>query len=129
MIGGEGRKLDQLADGLFWDLALNDPDGVAAANRVKNVHAAQLLGRKASASAEGPAMARWGSTGPPWILIATILGSSMGFIDGTAVNVSLPVLQRELGASLAQTQWVIESFSLFLSALILTGGALGDRLG
>lgn len=74
-------------------------------------------------------MARQGSGGTPWILIATILGSGMGFIDGTAVNVSLPVLQRELGTSLAQTQWVIESFSLFLSALILTGGALGDRFG
>ena len=65
----------------------------------------------------------------PWVLIAAILGSAMGFIDGTAVNVSLPVLQRELHATTAQTQWVIEGYSLFLSALILVGGSLGDLYG
>jgi EmrB/QacA subfamily drug resistance transporter len=65
----------------------------------------------------------------PWVLIAAILGSSMGFIDSTAVNVSLPVLQRELRATTAQTQWVIEGYSLFLAALILVGGSLGDLYG
>src|SRR5580692_3946555 len=65
----------------------------------------------------------------PWVLIAAILGSSMGFIDSTAVNVSLPVLQRELHATTAQTQWVIEGYSLFLAALILVGGSLGDLYG
>lgn len=53
----------------------------------------------------------------------------MPFIDSTAVNVSLPVLQRELHATAGQTQWVIEGYALFLSALILTGGALGDIYG
>ena len=53
----------------------------------------------------------------------------MAFIDSTAVNVSLPVLQRELHTSTGQTQWVIEGYALFLSALILTGGALGDLYG
>ena len=53
----------------------------------------------------------------------------MIFIDSTAVNVSLPVLQRELHATTAQTQWVIEGYALFLSALILVGGALGDLYG
>jgi EmrB/QacA subfamily drug resistance transporter len=62
-------------------------------------------------------------------LIAAILGSAMSFIDSTAVNVSLPVLQRELHATTAQTQWVIEGYSLFLSALILLGGSLGDLYG
>jgi EmrB/QacA subfamily drug resistance transporter len=62
-------------------------------------------------------------------LIAAILGSAMSFIDSTAVVVSLPVLQRELHATTAQTQWVIEGYSLFLSALILLGGALGDIYG
>jgi EmrB/QacA subfamily drug resistance transporter len=62
-------------------------------------------------------------------LVAAILGSSMIFIDSTAVNVSLPVLQRELHATTAQTQWVIEGYALFLSALILVGGALGDLYG
>jgi EmrB/QacA subfamily drug resistance transporter len=65
----------------------------------------------------------------PWVLIVAILGSSMSFIDSTAVNVSLPVLQRELHAGPGQTQWVIEGYALFLSALILLGGALGDLYG
>jgi len=64
-----------------------------------------------------------------WVLIAAILGSAMSFIDSTAVNVSLPVLQRELHAANGQTQWVIEGYALFLSALILLGGALGDLYG
>lgn len=65
----------------------------------------------------------------PWVLAATILGSSMAFIDSTAVNVSLPALQSSLQATMVDIQWVIESYGLFLSALILIGGALGDALG
>jgi EmrB/QacA subfamily drug resistance transporter len=64
-----------------------------------------------------------------WVLVAAILGSAMPFIDSTAVNVSLPVLQRELHTTAGQTQWVIEGYALFLSALILLGGALGDLYG
>jgi EmrB/QacA subfamily drug resistance transporter len=63
------------------------------------------------------------------VLIATILASSMVFIDGSAVNVALPMLQRQLGASAAQAQWVVESYALFLAALLLVGGMLGDRFG
>lgn len=66
---------------------------------------------------------------PRWTLVATILGSSLSFIDGTVVNVALPSIQRSLGASVAEVQWVIEAYSLFLSALILIGGSLGDRFG
>lgn len=65
----------------------------------------------------------------PWVLTATIIGSGMTFIDGTVVNLALPVLQDTLGATIAQAQWVVESYALMLSALILVGGALGDRLG
>src|SRR5882762_6530733 len=65
----------------------------------------------------------------PWILAATILGSSMAFIDGTVVNVAVPALQRELTASLVDVQWVIEAYALFLAALLLVGGAAGDRFG
>ncbi|HLQ31437.1 MAG TPA: MFS transporter [Chloroflexota bacterium] len=65
----------------------------------------------------------------PWVLGATILGSSMVFIDGTVVNVALPVIQSELGASVAGTQWVMEAYSLFLAALILMGGSMGDLFG
>lgn len=71
---------------------------------------------------------RDGATGR-WVLAAAILGSSVSFIDGTVVNVALPVLQTSLSATVAQTQWVVESYALMLSALILVGGSLGDRLG
>lgn len=64
-----------------------------------------------------------------WVLVAAILGSAMTFIDGTAVNVALPVIQRELSANAAQMQWVVEGYALFLSALILLGGSLGDLYG
>jgi EmrB/QacA subfamily drug resistance transporter len=64
-----------------------------------------------------------------WVLVATIVGSSMAFVDGTAVNVALPVLQRELSATSADVQWVVEAYSLFLSALLLVGGSLGDLFG
>src|SRR5437773_2279911 len=64
-----------------------------------------------------------------WTLAATILGSSMAFIDGTVVNVALPALQKSLDATVLDVQWVVESYALFLAALLLTGGALGDRFG
>src|SRR5580658_389142 len=64
-----------------------------------------------------------------WILAATILGSSMAFIDGTVVNVALPALQSALNATIADVQWVVESYALFLAALLLIGGSLGDRYG
>src|SRR5437016_12872485 len=63
------------------------------------------------------------------ILTATILGSSMGMMDGTVVNIALPALQATMGATIADVQWVVEAYTLFLAALMLTGGALGDRLG
>src|ERR1051325_10246869 len=64
-----------------------------------------------------------------WNLTATILGSSMAFIDSTVVNVALPALQTTFHASLVDVQWVVESYGIFLSSLILAGGALGDLLG
>jgi len=65
----------------------------------------------------------------PWILAAAILGSSIAFIDSTVVNVALPALQSSLGATVVDVQWVIESYGLFLGALILAGGSIGDLLG
>jgi EmrB/QacA subfamily drug resistance transporter len=64
-----------------------------------------------------------------WVLVAAILASGMGFVDGTLVNVALPAIQKSLGASLAQAQWVVEAYALLLAALLLVGGALGDRHG
>jgi EmrB/QacA subfamily drug resistance transporter len=65
----------------------------------------------------------------PWVLAATILASSMVFIDGTVVNVALPALQQAFGASASDVQWVVESYALFLAALLLVGGTAGDRFG
>ena len=64
-----------------------------------------------------------------WILAATILGSSMVFIYGTVVNVALPALQANLKATSVDVQWVVESYALFLAALLLLGGSLGDHFG
>jgi EmrB/QacA subfamily drug resistance transporter len=64
-----------------------------------------------------------------WVLIATILGSSMVFIDGSVVSVALPVMQRDLHGSAAQAQWIVEAYMIVLGALMLLGGALGDRYG
>src|SRR4029078_3505653 len=60
---------------------------------------------------------------------ATILASGMAFIDGTVVNVALPALQANLNASALDLQWVIEAYSLLLSAFLLIGGSLGDHYG
>ena len=64
-----------------------------------------------------------------WVLLSTILGSSMAFIDTSALNVALPALQRDLQASGAQLLWIVNAYLLMLAALILLGGSLGDKLG
>ena len=65
----------------------------------------------------------------PWVLLATVLGSSMDYIDGTVVNVALPSVQRSFAATGTELQWIVEAYALFLSSLLLTGGSLGDRFG
>ncbi len=72
---------------------------------------------------------RAGTASTAWVLAATILGSAMAFIDGTVVNVALPIIRSDLGASAAGLQWIVESYALFLAALLITGGALGDHFG
>lgn len=64
-----------------------------------------------------------------WTLVAAILGSSLAFIDGTVVNVALPAIQRKLGATTSDAQWIMESYALFLASLLLVGGVLGDLFG
>ena len=64
-----------------------------------------------------------------WVLAAAILGSSLAFIDGTVVNVALPSIQHALHATVSDAQWVVESYALFLAALILLGGTAGDFYG
>jgi EmrB/QacA subfamily drug resistance transporter len=77
-----------------------------------------------SARPESPA-----SGNAKWILAATILGSSMAFIDGTVVNVALPALQTALHATVSDIQWVVEAYALWLASLLVVGGSLGDRYG
>jgi len=77
-----------------------------------------------------PAAAVRFGTGPGrWVLAATVLGSAIGFIDATVVNVALPTIGRDFDASVASLQWTINGYLLTLAALILLGGALGDRYG
>src|ERR1700733_8830193 len=64
-----------------------------------------------------------------WILVATVFGSSMAFIDSTVVNVAMPAIQANFHATVVDVQWVIESYGLLLAALILVGGSLGDIFG
>jgi EmrB/QacA subfamily drug resistance transporter len=64
-----------------------------------------------------------------WVLVATVLGSSMVLLDSTVVNVALPTIGRQLNASLAELQWTVTGYTLSLAGLILLGGSLGDRVG
>jgi EmrB/QacA subfamily drug resistance transporter len=64
-----------------------------------------------------------------WTLVASILGSSMAFVDGSVVNVALPSIQGDLGGGLATQQWVVDAYLLTLGSLILVGGSLGDIFG
>jgi EmrB/QacA subfamily drug resistance transporter len=66
---------------------------------------------------------------PRWSLAVAILGSSMAFLDSTVVNVALPVMQKELDASVDGVEWIVEAYALLLASLVLVGGAAGDRLG
>ncbi|MFJ3440566.1 MFS transporter [Streptomyces sp. NPDC086081] len=64
-----------------------------------------------------------------WILLTTVLGSSMALLDSTVVNVALPRIGRDLDADLAALQWTVNAYMVTLAGLILLGGALGDRFG
>lgn len=79
--------------------------------------------------ARGPEDAPCAEAAKPWVLAATILGSSLAFIVGSVVNVALPAIQTQLAATAADMQWVINAYLLFLGALILAGGSLGDHYG
>lgn len=65
----------------------------------------------------------------PWVLAATILASSMAFIDGTVLHVALPAIQATFAAPFSSLQWIVNGYTLMLGALLLAGGALGDQAG
>ncbi len=80
-------------------------------------------------SAEAQEVVRFGTAPGRWVLAITVLGSALGFLDATVVNVALPSIGRELGAEVSGLQWIVTGYSLTLAALILLGGSLGDRYG
>jgi EmrB/QacA subfamily drug resistance transporter len=82
-----------------------------------------------SGGAVEPRQLPLGSAGARWLIAAAVLGSGIALLDGTVVNVALPAIGRELGAGLAGQQWVIDGYLLTQSALLLSGGAAGDRYG
>lgn len=69
------------------------------------------------------------SAGARWLIAAAVLGSGIAMLDGTVVNVALPAIGRDLGGGLTDQQWVLDGYLLTLSALLLSGGAAGDRHG
>lgn len=71
----------------------------------------------------------FGSAAGRWVLAVAVLGSGLAFLDGTVVNVALPEIGRDLGASTSALQWILNGYLLSLAALILLGGSLGDRFG
>jgi EmrB/QacA subfamily drug resistance transporter len=70
-----------------------------------------------------------GTPAARWVLLATVLGSGVAFLDGTIVNVALPSIAKDLDASLSDLQWVLDAYLVTLTALVLLGGSLGDRFG
>ena len=84
--------------------------------------------RAVVATAPAP-RARRSPSAERWTLVATILGSSLAFIDSTVATVALPALAHRFNASAVAVQWVVVGYTLPLSALVLTGGAFSDRFG
>jgi EmrB/QacA subfamily drug resistance transporter len=74
-------------------------------------------------------MVKYGTAAGRWVLLATVLGSSLAFIDSTVVNIALPRIGEDLHASAADLQWTVNGYALSLASLILLGGSLGDRFG
>lgn len=70
-----------------------------------------------------------GTPAARWVLLATVLGSGIAFLDGTIVNVALPAIAEDLDAGLSDLQWVVNAYLVTLSSLVLLGGSLGDRYG
>ena len=70
-----------------------------------------------------------GTPAARWLIVATVLGSGVAFLDGTVVNVALPSIGREFHAGLSDLQWTVDAYLLTLGSLIVIGGSLGDLFG
>lgn len=86
-----------------------------------------IVDRMQTEAATGPI--QWGTPAARWVLVATVSGSGLAFLDATTVNVALPAIGRDLDADMAGLQWVLNAYTLALAALIPLGGALADRFG
>jgi MFS family permease len=76
-----------------------------------------------------PASGDCAAAAKPWVLLVAILASSISYIDESVVNVALPAIETDLGASIVVIQWLVNAYTLTLSAFLLLGGAAGDRFG
>ena len=81
------------------------------------------------ATADGIGSVRLASATGRWVLAVAVLGEVVTLLEATVVNVSLPTIGDDLGASFAGLQWILDGYVLTLAALILLGGSLGDRYG
>jgi MFS family permease len=86
------------------------------------------MGTGVAGTAPGTGLA-YGERTAWWVLVATVLGSSLTFVDATVVNIALPTIGRDLDAGLSALTWTVNAYTLTLACLILLGGSLGDRLG
>jgi len=84
---------------------------------------------RCSVSTDKNELIAWGTPQARWVLLATVLGTGIAFLDMTVVNVALPTIGKELGATVAGLQWIVNGYTLTLASLILIGGSLGDRFG
>ena len=80
-------------------------------------------------SADNNDLIDWGTPQARWVLLATVLGTGIAFLDMTVVNVALPTIGKDLNATIAGLQWIVNGYTLTLASLILIGGSLGDRFG
>jgi MFS family permease len=71
----------------------------------------------------------YAASAKPWVLLTTILASSIAYLDESIVNVALPAIETDLATSVVVVQWLINAYTLTLSSLLLVGGAAGDRFG
>ena len=72
---------------------------------------------------------RYRSTAGRWVLVATVLGSGMAYLDATVVSIALPAIGDDFEASFSSLQWTVNAYALTLAAFLLLGGSLGDHFG
>ena len=87
------------------------------------------MGAVVAEGMRAPGRLRYAEPTGRWVLAATVLGSSVAFLDATVITIALPAIGRDLGAGIAGLTWTVNAYTLTLAAFVLIGGSLGDRLG